>query len=229
MYGSSDTSCDAHSSDVLTLYVWLCLGIGLATLVGMVGPTTTYLGGDSAVHLAEELKDASYILPRAMVFAALANYALGFATTVSFMFNLGDLEEDLNHPSGQPWVAVIRRITGSQAATIVLLIVMIIIYLFCAVNQVTTSSRQIFAFARDKGLPFHGFLSKVRPQSGVPANSVYVTLAFTCCLALIIIGVRYLRIIWQSAPLIKQKVHGRLQHHPIGLRYWSFYLVHYMH
>ena len=47
--------------------------LGLATLIGMVGPTTTYLGADSAVHLAEELKDASYILPRAMFAAAIIN------------------------------------------------------------------------------------------------------------------------------------------------------------
>ncbi len=47
--------------------------VGLATLIGMVGPTTTYLGGDSAVHLAEDLKDASYILPRAMFVAAIIN------------------------------------------------------------------------------------------------------------------------------------------------------------
>ena len=45
----------------------------------------------------------------------------------------------------------------------------------------------MFAFARDKGLPFHEFLSRVRPN-GVPANSVYVTLVFTCLLALIVIG-----------------------------------------
>jgi len=61
-------------------------------------------------------------------------------------------------------------------------------FYFCAVNQVVTSSRQIFALARDKGLPFHQFLSKVRPGSGVPLNSVYVTLLFTCLIALIIIG-----------------------------------------
>lgn len=55
-------------------------------------------------------------------------------------------------------------------------------------NQVTTSSRQVFAFARDKGLPFHRWLSRVNPHTGVPTNSVYLTLVFTCLLALIIIG-----------------------------------------
>lgn len=107
--------------------------------------------------------------------------------TVTFMFALGDIEADLSDPSGQPWVAVILRITGSRAATIVLILVMMFMYFFCAVNQVTTSSRQVFAFARDKGLPYHEFLSRVN-RHGVPANAVYVTLAYTCILALIIIG-----------------------------------------
>ncbi|KAK0836668.1 hypothetical protein LTR03_013458 [Friedmanniomyces endolithicus] len=176
--------------------------VGLATLIGMVGPTTTYLGGDSAVHLAEDLKDASYILPRAMFVAAIINCkcltesadVLGFIMTVSFMFAIGDVNADLMDPSGQPWVAVVYRITGSRAATIVLILIMLTLpaekmfmFFFCAVNQVTTSSRQVFAFARDKGFPFHKFLSKVNAK-GVPSNSFYVTLAFTCILALIIIG-----------------------------------------
>ena len=94
--------------------------------IGMVGPTTTFLGGDSAVHLSEELKDASYVLPRAMASAAVVNYVLGFVTTVTLMFNLGNVADDLADPSGQPWVAIIYRITGSKGATIALLIVMII-------------------------------------------------------------------------------------------------------
>jgi choline transport protein len=107
--------------------------------------------------------------------------------TITFMFALGDISADLSHPSGQPWVAVILRITSSRAATIVFILIMMFMYFFCAVNQVTTSSRQVFAFARDKGLPYHEFLSRV-DRKGVPANAVYVTLAYTCILALIIIG-----------------------------------------
>lgn len=116
---------------------------GLATLVSLIGPMTTYLGryghipllslrrrltrfSDSAVHLAEELKDASYILPRAMVSAAVINYILGFTMTITFMFNLGSIQKDVNSPTEQPWVAVILRITHSRAAAIVLTVLMII-------------------------------------------------------------------------------------------------------
>lgn len=98
--------------------------LGLATLIGIVGPSTTYLGADSAVHLAEELKDASYILPRAMFSAAIINYVTGFAMTVTFMFNLGDVDAALESSTGQPWVYVMYTVTGSKAATIVLVLVM---------------------------------------------------------------------------------------------------------
>ena len=53
--------------------------------------------------------------------------------------------------------------------------------------MVMTSSRQLWAFARDKGLPFHRFLAKVEPN-GQPRNAVVVTLGFTSLLVLIIIG-----------------------------------------
>jgi amino acid transporter len=83
--------------------------------------------------------------------------------------------------TGQPWAAVIRnvsqpdrdrcefadcfpllvQITNSQAATIVLTILMSFQFVFTSINQATTSSRQLWAFARDKGVPFHRFLSRV--------------------------------------------------------------------
>ena len=61
-----------------------------------------------------------------MCSAALVNYLLGFLMTITFMFNLGSISDDLADPTYQPWVAVIFRITKSRAATIVLLVLMII-------------------------------------------------------------------------------------------------------
>ncbi|KAK4909960.1 hypothetical protein LTR49_021302 [Elasticomyces elasticus] len=55
------------------------------TLVAVVAPSASLIGADAAVHLAEELKDASYILPRAMVSSALMNYATALTTIKSFV------------------------------------------------------------------------------------------------------------------------------------------------
>ena len=50
--------------------------IGLSCLVGMTGPIISLIGSDSACHLSEELKDASYVLPRSMVATAIVNYIM---------------------------------------------------------------------------------------------------------------------------------------------------------
>ncbi|KAK5677178.1 hypothetical protein LTS10_010367 [Elasticomyces elasticus] len=119
---------------------------GLATLVAVVGPSAALIGADAAVHLAEELKDASYILPRAMISSALINYATAFTMIISFVSAIDPalLEDVLATSTGQPWVAVIRHVTGSQAATIALAVVMCFQFTFTSINQATTSSRQLW-------------------------------------------------------------------------------------
>lgn len=126
-----------------------------------------------------------------MISGAVLNYILGFATTISFMMNLGssaDISDLLASSTGQPWVALFLRITKSRPATIVLVVLMIFMFFFCTVNTSTAVSRQVWSFAQDKGLPFHAFLSTVHPASGVPRNAVAVTLVITCLVSLIIIG-----------------------------------------
>jgi len=51
---------------------------GLSCLVGILSPIITLIGADSQCHLSEELVDAAYVLPRAKVATATANYIMGF-------------------------------------------------------------------------------------------------------------------------------------------------------
>ena len=53
---------------------------GVASLVGISAAIGDLIGADSSVHLAEELKNASWILPRSMIATAMMNYILGFVT-----------------------------------------------------------------------------------------------------------------------------------------------------
>lgn len=135
--------------------------VGLAVLVGFLSPVVTIIGADSVCHLSEELQDASSVLPRSMITTASVNYVLAFVMTVTFMFTVGDVNAALNSPTGQPYIEVLLNATQSRSGTIVLTVVMALLLLFCAINQVTTSSRQLFAFARDGGLPFSAFLARV--------------------------------------------------------------------
>jgi amino acid transporter len=135
---------------------------GLSTLVGILGPILTLIGSDGPIHLAEELKSASKVLPKPMVSTSVFNYALGFIMTFTIMSTLGDdIDGILASQFGQPWIQVVFNATGSRTVTSILTAVVCIQFLLCSVNAITTSSRQLFAFARDRGLPFSRFLSPV--------------------------------------------------------------------
>lgn len=119
------------------------------------------IGADAAVHLAEELQDAAYVLPRAMISSSLINYVTSLVTIISLVSAIGpNLDDILSTNTGQPWVAVIRQITGSKAATIVLVCLVAFQYTFTSINQVTTSSRQLWAFARGRKQGYAHFSDK---------------------------------------------------------------------
>ena len=59
---------------------------GLACLVGLNGPLPYLLGADSSVHLAEELQNAAWRLPRSMLVTAITNYITSFITVGEFPF-----------------------------------------------------------------------------------------------------------------------------------------------
>ena len=51
--------------------------------------------------------------------------------------------------------------------------------------QLTSSSRQTFAFARDGALPFSGFIYSVNKHTQSPVNAVWVTAFLSLLLALL--------------------------------------------
>ncbi|KAF2456974.1 amino acid permease-domain-containing protein [Lineolata rhizophorae] len=163
--------------------------VGLSCLVGMLSPVFSFIGPDSATHMSEELRDASRSLPRAMMATALVNGGMGFVMIVTFCMTMGgDIEAILATPTGQPFIQVFYNATKSNAAASVMTGIMIIMAIFGNVTNVATSSRQVWAFARDKGLPFSGVLSYVRPGWDIPLNAVLLSYAIAVLLALINIG-----------------------------------------
>ena len=136
---------------------------GLACLVGLNGPLPYLTGADSSVHLAEELKNSAWRLPRSMLVTAITNYITSFIIVdmcstmlfpplpnakkpnlVTLMFCLGDIEQVTKSPTGQPYIAVVLNATHSVAATKVLAVVILILVVSCSVNGVTTTSRQLW-------------------------------------------------------------------------------------
>lgn len=134
---------------------------GLACLVGFLAPTVSLLGSDAAAHMSEELKDAGRTLPRAMLTTLATNGLLGFAMLITLVYTVGDVESVVSTPTGYPFIQVFANGTGSIGGATGMTAVLIILSLFGALTNVASASRQLFAFARDQGVPFSNFFAYV--------------------------------------------------------------------
>ncbi|KAK0622509.1 amino acid/polyamine transporter I [Immersiella caudata] len=144
----------------------------LSCLIGILSPIFTLIVPDSATHMAEELREASKSLPRAMIATTLVNGSLGFVTIVTFSMVLGDLDSVLHTPTTQPYIQVFYNAVQSYARATVMTCIM----------------PQLLAFARDRGVPFSGWLARVHPTWGLPLNALGVSDGFAVLLSLINVG-----------------------------------------
>jgi choline transport protein len=73
----------------------------------------------------------------------------------------GDVEQLITTPYVQPYVQIFYNVTQSKSASTGLTAIMFVLMIFGLINQVTTTSRQLWSFARDGGLPWSPWLSRV--------------------------------------------------------------------
>ncbi|KAJ9142926.1 Amino acid permease [Pleurostoma richardsiae] len=161
---------------------------GLSFMVGLLSPVYTLIGADSAVHMSEEIKDASIVLPKAIMWAAAVNGSMGWIMLITFCFTMGSAFDIIDTPTGYPFIQVFFNVTKSHAATSIMTAILIVNITSACISTVATVSRQTWAFARDNGLPFSSFISHVSPTWNIPLNAVIITFIITCLLSLINIG-----------------------------------------
>jgi amino acid transporter len=132
------------------------------------------------------MKNPRVTVPRAMVGSLVINAAMGFAVLVALLFCMGDLQEALSSSTGFPIIQIFYHITrGNLAGTAALTSAIIISASGAAVGLMASTSRTLWAFARDEAPPFSRWLSRVNPRSNVPTNSVICTFVLLAILALL--------------------------------------------
>ncbi|GKU08632.1 hnm1-choline permease [Fusarium langsethiae] len=162
--------------------------IGGSTLVGILAGVLPLLGADAAVHMSEELRDASRTLPKAMISTTVFNGAFGWIMVITYCFCIGNLEEVIASPTGYPFMQVFLNSTQSTSSATAMASFLVIMTGFSNLTMVATSSRQLFAFARDHAVPFSPWLSKVPTGWDVPINAILTTFLISSLLSLINIG-----------------------------------------
>ncbi|OQV05292.1 hypothetical protein CLAIMM_10058 isoform 2 [Cladophialophora immunda] len=159
--------------------------VGTACLVSQVAILYCNLGSDSACHISEEVADASLNVPRSMWWSYLLNLSMGIITLITMLFCIGPLDEAINAET--PYLQLFLN-TGSNAVAYVLCILLLVLIFSGDITALATTSREVFAFSRDRGFPFSRWLSKIERRRNIPFNAVYATSFWSAVLCVINIG-----------------------------------------
>ncbi|KAL8991734.1 MAG: hypothetical protein Q9169_007699, partial [Polycauliona sp. 2 TL-2023] len=162
---------------------------GLAFFVGIIATVFSFLGADGAVHMCEEIQNASTVVPWAMIGSIFVNGILGFAMVIFLLFCLGDIDKALKTPTKYPFIEIFYQgVRNSKAGAIALVSLIEVLLVFCCISLMAASSRMMWAFARDKGLPGWQYLSRIEPRTKLPIFTLITTTTIALFIALINIG-----------------------------------------
>ena len=144
-----------------------------------------------------------------MIWSFVLNIPMAFGILITYLFCLDNISEAISSPSGYPFIYVFHKATGTPAGATGLTVVILVLLLIITSSAYTGTSRQLYAFARDNGMPGSKWLakvshipllsvqstsilktknSKVHPAYKVPVNSILATALFTILLSFINIG-----------------------------------------
>lgn len=135
--------------------------------------------------MSEELKDASRVLPSAMMWGSFFNALLGLLMLITRCFCLGPEWQDnvlgLTNPTqtGISIIQVLYNSTNSMiAATTFMTTILILLSMVGTITCIASSSRQVWAFARDKGFPFSSYIESC--CSAGFGNQIWMNILISC-------------------------------------------------
>jgi choline transport protein len=113
---------------------------------------------------------------------------MGFSMLIAILYCLGDIDAALTTPTGYPFIEIFTQASRSVAGGTALSAFLVLMFTFATLSVLTTSSRQLRAFARDAAVPNAKVIAYVHPSMKVPVVSIAVTASVTCLLSLINVG-----------------------------------------
>jgi amino acid transporter len=147
-------------------------------LTGLLMAQYTITGFDASAHVAEETRDASRSAAVGMYMSVVASVFFGFILLVAVTRAL-PVEPQLDLyivPAG--WVAAMGQSWGTF-----ILFICVIAQMFCLTASVTSASRMMFAFSRDRAVPGHQLWRQVAANR-IPRNAVIAICVLAAALML---------------------------------------------
>jgi amino acid transporter len=145
----------------------------------------TLTGFDASAHLSEETRKASWSAPIGVISSVGFSALFGFFVLMSFLFSIQDFERTITSNYGNPVLQIFVDIFGEDGAVVLFCLIIICVW-HCGLFSMTSNSRMMFAFSRDRGIP-HWF-AHVDGRFKSPIRAVWLAAFLSFCLSLPSLG-----------------------------------------
>lgn len=161
---------------------WSFLQFGLMPAVWTIGSF------DSCVHMSEEAKDPSRAVPIGILGSISICWVLGLVINIVICLCMTtDLDKLLNSPTSEPLAQIILDSLGTRWAILFMALISIGQFLMGS-SVLVAISRQIWAFARDDGVPFADYIKVIHETLSTPIRATVISSAVAIligCISLI--------------------------------------------
>ncbi len=145
-----------------------------AALVAVLAHVYIFYGFESAGDVAEETKDASRQVPRAMrqalLVGGLTSFVLVAALLLATPSDAKGYATATSTPGGVPFI--LESNISAHWLTDILLLLVIFAFFSCGSSVQGAGARLAFSFARDGAVPASKVVSKVSPRFHTPVNAL---------------------------------------------------------
>jgi amino acid transporter len=154
-----------------------------AFLCGLLQAQWTYTGYDASAHTIEETKNARVSAPWGIYLSVAVSGFFGYLMLLFVTLAIKDLPATA--AAANPFIYIFQQALRPGFADLVLWVVTIAMW-FCGLSCVTSTSRMIFAFSRDHGMPLSKVWSRVSRRYRTPSAAVWLAAAFAFLLPCLI-------------------------------------------
>lgn len=143
----------------------------LGFLGGLVLSMFTFTGYDASAHLAEETHDPARRTAWGIVSSVLVSAIAGYLLLCAITLGIRDLPTAA--ADEHPPLLVMRLAFGDKAGRASMALALVAMW-FCGLSGVTSASRTLYAFARDRGLPFSLAIGRVHHKTKTPVVATMI-------------------------------------------------------
>jgi amino acid transporter len=189
-------SGDGHTENLFSRGVaegnptYFAIGGGLmaSALMGL----NTLVGFETAANMSEEAEDAVRTVPRAIIGSVLASAGLGFLFLIVLTIAVKDVPAA--SASESPVAEIMRQQFGPGLER-PFLAVIAVAFFGAALVAVASTSRYIFAMARDGRFPAHRLMQRVNRRTHTPIPATLLVLSIGVVLMFVLPGAALIQLI----------------------------------